>query len=141
MASETQTLLSLNDNDLTTASPAEDIRHREVRDVGGEKIGTVKDLMIDESEKKVRLLEIAHGGFLGLGESRILIPVDAITRIDNDVVHVNQTREHIGSAPNYDPELVVENEYYNRLYDHYGMVPFWGQAYAYPFYPLYPGLR
>lgn len=130
-------LLSLEDAGLTTESPAEDIRGRDVHDAAGEKIGHVKDLLIDGSERKVRLMEIAHGGILGIGESKVFVPVDAISRIDKNVIHIDRTREHINGAPRYDPEIVEERDYYESLYGYYGVGPYWGAGYAYPVYPFH----
>ena len=33
------------------------------------------------------------------------LPVEAITRISDDTVYVNQTRQHIAGVPHYDPDL------------------------------------
>ena len=57
-------LIRLSDTELTIANPAEDIRGRAVVDRDGEDLGAVENLMIDESEKRVCLLEVASGGFL-----------------------------------------------------------------------------
>jgi sporulation protein YlmC with PRC-barrel domain len=130
-------LLSLKDAGLTTESPAEDIRGRDVVDAAGEKIGHVNDLLIDDRERKVRLMEIGHGGILGIGESKVLVPIDAISRVEDDVVHISQTREHVAGAPRYDPEIVEETDYYGSLYGYYGVGPYWGAGYAYPAFPYY----
>lgn len=137
MTEVTSKLLSVQDAGLTIENPAEDIRGRDVVDAAGEKIGHVKDLLIDDSEHKVRLMEIGHGGILGIGESKVLVTIDSIDRIDEEVVHVNQTRERIAGAPRYDPELVEERDYYGSLYGYYGVGPYWGSGYAYPAYPFY----
>lgn len=135
-------LLRLSDTDLTVANPAEDIRGRRVVDKDGEDIGEVDDLLIDEPESRVRFLEVASGGFLGLGETQFLIPVEAITRISEDTVFVNQTRQQVAGTPPYDPDLineeVGEESYYGRVYRHYGYPPYWGPGYVYPPYPYYP---
>lgn len=137
MTEVTSKLLSVQDAGLTIENPAEDIRGRDVVDAAGEKIGHVNDLLIDDSEHKVRLMEIGHGGILGIGESKVLVPIDSIDRIDEEVVHVNQTRERIAGAPRYDPELVEERDYYGSLCGYYGVGPYWGSGYAYPAYPFY----
>jgi PRC-barrel domain protein len=40
---------------------------------------TMQDVFMDEREDKVRLLRVAAGGFLGLRETKFLIPFDAVT--------------------------------------------------------------
>lgn len=128
-------LVALSESDRTLESPLEDIRGRSVVDRSGDEIGTVDDLMLDEEEGKVRFLKVGAGGFLGLGERHFLIPVDAVTRVDDDRVTVDQTRDHIAGAPVYDPETVEVDTYWHDLYDYYGVAPYWAPGYAYPPYP------
>jgi CBS domain-containing protein/sporulation protein YlmC with PRC-barrel domain len=129
-------LVRLSDTNLTLAEPAEDIRGLKAVDMAGEELGSIDDLFIDEQDRKVRFLEISSGGFLGLGATKFLIPVDAITRIADEVVHINQSRERVAGAPHYDPTL-VEEQYVSNVYSHYGYPPYWGPDYRYPPYPYY----
>jgi len=140
MTDDTQaSLVKLGDEDLTVADPAEDIRGRKVVDKSGDEIGDVDALMIDTQESKVRFLQVGAGGFLGIGEKHFLIPVDAITRIDDDTVHVDQSKDRLIDAPAYDPDIVQEPDYYTGIYDYYGYAPFWAPGYTYPAYPYCTG--
>jgi sporulation protein YlmC with PRC-barrel domain len=130
-------LVKVGDMGLTVADPADDIRGRKVVDRNGEEIGEIDSLFIDEEERHVRFLEVASGGFLGIGESKFLMPIDAITRIEDEVVHVDQTRERVAAGPRYDPEL-VELPSWLDYYGYYGYGPYWGPGYIYPPYPYYP---
>lgn len=130
-------LQSLSQSDLVLADSAEDIRDRALVDRQGEEIGRIHDLMIDESENKVRFLQVRGGGFLGIGEKQFLIPVDAITSIEDDVVRIDQTREHVGGGPEYQPDLVPEQDYFGNIYGWYGYQPYWAPGYRYPGYPYY----
>jgi len=133
-------LVKLGDTDLTVRDAAADVRGRTVVDRTGEEIGEVDGLLLDRQETKVRFLEVAAGGFLGLGERHFLIPVDAVTRIDDDHVHVDQERQRVVGAPAYDPALTREQTYYEDLYGHYGYAPYWGAGYAYPAHPYFGGM-
>lgn len=128
------TLLRLSDTELRPTDPFEDIRGRRVLDMAGEELGDVNDLLIDDREHKVRFLQVASGGFLGLGATKFLLPVEAITNITVDTVHVHQGREQVAGAPRYDPSLVDER-YVTDIYSHYGYPPYWGPDYHYPPYP------
>jgi len=138
---KTAALMRLSDTELTVADPAEDIRDRRVVDRDGEELGAVADLLIDERDRHVRFLEVASGGFLGIGQTKFLLPVEAISRISADTVYVNQTRQYIAGAPAYDPDLIHEHAgeggYYGDVYRHYGYPPYWGPGYVYPPYPYY----
>ncbi len=131
-----ETLHTLKEMQLTPRDPAQDIRSRKIVDVNGESLGKIEGLLIDDQENKVRFLRVASGGFLGIGQDKALIPVDAITKITDDVVHVNQTRERICGAPRYNPSL-IDDRYYSGLYGYYGFGPYWSSGYAYPSYPYY----
>ncbi len=137
MEHETTTLARLGDSELTVANETEDVRGRKVIDRNGDETGSVDGLFIDEPERKVRFLEVGSGGFLGLGKKQVLIPVDAITRIDDEHVYIDRGREEVTSGPGYDPELTPEPDrpYYEDVYGHYGYLPYWGAGYRYPNYP------
>jgi sporulation protein YlmC with PRC-barrel domain len=134
---QTTSLRTIGDDHLITNDPAEDVRGRTVLDNAGKDIGHVDDLLVDDREHKVRFLRVAAGGFLGLGEAKFLIPVDAITRVDDKAVHVDQTRDHVAGGPRYDP-TPMDEPYLNQIYGHYGYGPFWGAGYMYPMFPYYP---
>jgi sporulation protein YlmC with PRC-barrel domain len=132
----TASLRKLSDTDLTVADPAEDVRGRKVLDRRGDEVGEVDDLLIDDRQHRVRFLRVASGGFLGLGETKTLVPVDAVTALDGQAVHIDRTREHVAGAPAYDPDLTYDQDYYGGLYGYYGYGPFWAAGYAYPAFPI-----
>ena len=114
-------LKRLRDTDQTVSGSDEDIRGRMAKDKDGHELGTIEGLLIDEAEQRVRFMEVASGGFLGLGESKSLIPVDAITRMTPDAVYIGHTREHVAGAPHYDPDLIESGpDYFFNLYPYYG---------------------
>lgn len=132
------TLVKLSDAALTVADPAEDVRGLQVVDRHGEEIGSVDDLLLDDRENRVRFLQVAHGGFLGIGEEHFLVPVDAVTRIDADHVHIDRERSKLSDVPGYDPDLAEAPDYYPGVYGWWGYGPYWGPGYTYPGYPVYP---
>jgi sporulation protein YlmC with PRC-barrel domain len=129
-------LYPLDQTDLTVQDPAEDLRGRKVLDRHGEELGTVDQLYIDDRERKVRFLQVASGGFLGIGQSTVLIPIDAITAVTNDEVRIDQSRERVAGAPPYDPTL-AQKPSWPDYYGYYGYAPFWGPGYLYPPFPYY----
>lgn len=119
-------LVRLETSTLTLADPSDDVRGRKVIDTNGDKAGHVTGLIIDEAERKVRFLEVESGGFLGLGEKRRLMPIEAITRVETDTVHIGREHNYIAGAPVYDPTVVTESQYYEELYRYWDYPPFWG---------------
>ncbi|WP_338899615.1 PRC-barrel domain-containing protein [Streptomyces sp. TG1A-60] len=128
-------LKKISETDQKVASADEDVRGRKVVNRTGDELGKVGDLLIDQEENKVRFLLVEHGGFLGIGEKKTFIPVDAVTQVTDEEVQIDRSREQVEQAPEYDPHLVEESNYYGRVYDHYGYAPFWGTGYVYPGYP------
>src|SRR5687767_13261910 len=127
MEAPSSMLLRLRDTDLTVADPHQDVRSFKVIDSAGKEIGHVDDLLIDDTEKKVRFLLVRSGGFLGLGEKQFLIPVDAIKHIAPDRVEIDRAGEHVAAGPDYNPALVNENDlraHYQDVYGYYGFLPY-----------------
>ncbi|GAB3610026.1 hypothetical protein GCM10027414_21510 [Humibacter ginsengiterrae] len=118
--------VKLRDSGETIADRGSDIRGRRVIDKDDQTTGKVDALLLDEKEQKIRFLEVAHGGFLGLGRTRSFLPVDAITTITDEEVHIDQTAQNLAGAPIYDPELVDEVHFFEETYGYYGFPPFWG---------------
>jgi hypothetical protein len=133
-------LVRLSDSNLKIADGSEDIRGHDVVDRSQEEIGTISELLVDEAENRVRFIEVRSGGFLGMGATDILLPVDAITTIDDDSVSVDQTRERIAHAPRYDPQL-ADDRYWEGVYTYYGYSPYWKEGYTYPVFPRRTGSR
>lgn len=132
---QTVTLKTLDDASLTVANRDDDVRGRKVIDSANQEIGKVDALLIDEEESKVRFLRLSSGGFLGIGDKHFLIPVDAVTQVTEDAVHIDQTSDRIVKSPAYDPDLASDVDYYGGLYGYYGYAPFWGAGYVYPRFP------
>ena len=131
------TLMKLSDMGAAIKLGDEDVRKYSVKDKDGHDIGKVHDLLIDPREKKVRFLVVESGGFLGMGEKKSFIPVDAITGISPGEVHIDQTRERVAGAPPYDPELVTTRSYHQDSYGYYGYSPYWMGGYSHPVFPFH----
>jgi sporulation protein YlmC with PRC-barrel domain len=124
MTNDATPLVRLDESGLTLAQPGDDVRGRPVVDRTGQEIGTVDGLIIDEYERRVRLLQIGSGGFLGIGKRKVLVPVEAVSSVD-DVVRIDKQREHVAAGPAYQPDLVPEHSIVDELYTYYGVIPYW----------------
>ena len=136
-SNSSDTLMKLSDMGVTIKLGDEDVRRYCVKDRDGHDIGKVHDLLVDPRGNKVRFLVVESGGFLGMGERKSFIPVDAITRITTGEVHIDQTRERVAGAPPYDPELVTTRDYHQDSYGYYGFAPYWMGGYSYPVFPFH----
>ena len=118
-------LVRLSDSGLALEDLAQDVRGLDVYDNDGDRIGTVEDLYADAQERKVRFLDVAAGGFLGLGEKRFLIPVEAVSEVrqDGGVVVVEQKRRKVAESPLFEADVVPQPPYQDELYKYYGYLP------------------
>lgn len=131
-------LLRLGESDRTITDPQADVRGRTVVDATGEDVGKVDDLLVDDDEFKVRMLRVKHGGVLGIGADHFLVPVDAVTSVADDAVHVDRERARLTDVPGYDPEVGDDPAYYGSLYGWWGYPGYWSPGYVYPPYPYFP---
>ena len=83
----------------------------------------MRDLVVDTESAKVRFLQIAAGGFLGLGEETFLVPVDAVTGVETDEIWIDRSRERMRDVPRYQPELADALSYYQDVYGWWGLLP------------------
>ncbi len=134
------TLYTLGDHGQTIDGSANDVRGREVKDEDGNSVGKIADLLVDDLEQKVRFLVVEHGGFLGVGEKKTLLPVDTVTKINGGEVLINQSAERVAAAPGYHPDLIDDRPHHADVYRHYGCPPYWGPGYVYP-YPMRPPVQ
>ena len=94
-------LIRLGDSDFVPANSEDDLCGKGVLDAQGQRIGKVEDLYIDRREREVRFLEVGAGGFLGIGQKRFLVPVEAVTKVAEGWVTIEpgRTEKVDGPAP------------------------------------------
>jgi sporulation protein YlmC with PRC-barrel domain len=71
----------------------------------GEKLGGIKDIMLDIHEGSVQYVVLECGGFLGIGEKLFAIPFRML-QIDpkNQAFVLNQDKETLRNAPGFDKD-------------------------------------
>ncbi len=85
---------------------ASDLIGAKVRTSGDEDVGSVSDLIIDESGQVVAIV-VGVGGFLGMGEKSVAIDWDDVTRSGDSEeleLRTSVTREGLSSAPEYEEQ-------------------------------------
>ena len=122
-------MVSLGDRGLTLAHATDELRGRPVVDLCHHRVGEVGGLVIDERQRRPRLLVVASGGMLGLTRTKVLVPVDAVSRVD-DLVHIEVSHQHIRSAA-YASNL-KPSQAYEEVCRHFGYLPFWAPGYIDP---------
>ena len=94
-------LVRLGDSDFVPANPEDDVRGKDVYDAVGQRIGSVEDLYIEPQEREMRFLQVSAGGFLGMGEKPLLVPVEAVVKVAEHwlTIEPGRTRKVEGPAP------------------------------------------
>jgi stress response protein YsnF len=101
------------DLDIDTAL---DWRGRTVVDRHGNKIGTLKEIYLDEDERP-------HWGGVDtapFGLRQTLVPLDH-GALDGDRLRLPFDADHVKSAPSVDPDVQLTEDQADRLYRHYGL--------------------
>lgn len=82
---------------------ASDMMEMSVVGPGGEDIGTVTDLLIDQDNRVVGVV-VTTGGVLGLGGKEVAVPLDRVTfqmQDEQQIVMLPQTKEALEKAPEF----------------------------------------
>jgi hypothetical protein len=92
-------------------------RGKKMVDAGGDKIGTIEDILLDRQTGEPAWAAVKTGLF---GMKHTLVPIGDAEPVGEDEVRVNLDKETVKSAPRVDPggELSAEEE--RRLWEHYG---------------------
>ncbi len=107
-------LVKLDDFEGELEEHWQDARDLKILDKHGEEVGTVEDLYIYEEAQAVHLLQAEIEG------RHLLIPVDAITNVQEDGVNVEQPKNVIVESPEHDSEEVPDRETSRAVFAHYG---------------------
>jgi sporulation protein YlmC with PRC-barrel domain len=92
-----------------------DWRGRTVVDRDGERIGTLKEIYLDEAERPG--WGSIHTGLFGVRET--LVPLSE-THPEGDQLRVPYERDHVKDAPNVDPDVQLTADEQELLYRRYG---------------------
>lgn len=90
-----------------TMSPRE-LRGKDVIGPGGDEIGSVKAVVHSRHEKDIQAV-ISAGGFLGIGDKEITVPLDQLQYVDGKL-RISASEEELKAMPEYQPERYVELE-------------------------------
>ena len=83
----------------TRAFAAQDLMDREIYNLRGQQLGDVERVLIGQGDRAY--VVIGHGGFLGLGEKEILLPLDQIRVQGNRLVMPGMTDDQIRAMPEF----------------------------------------
>ena len=91
--------------EVTGAWNASDFMGSRVYNMGGERIGDVNDLLVDDTGRVTAVI-LGVGGFLGIGEKEVSMTTDQVKRMVHSdgatYFTVNATKDQLTAAPQYE---------------------------------------
>jgi sporulation protein YlmC with PRC-barrel domain len=107
---------------------------KNVYNSANDKIGDIKDLVIDHNRGRIHYFVLTTGSFLGLASKQLAVPWEAIKHQkdgDKDKCVVDVTKERLEKAPEYkDSEWarMTDPTWSNDLYAYYGARKYWTET-------------
>ncbi|MBN8543185.1 MAG: PRC-barrel domain-containing protein [Alphaproteobacteria bacterium] len=97
---------------------------KDVKNAQGEKLGHVRDIMIDSSNHNITYYVLSFGGILGMGDKLFAIPPEAMAFNQKDKEFtLNIAKDRLKTTDGFDkdhwPDFANPN-FRTNLYKHYG---------------------
>lgn len=109
---------------------ADKVEGTSVYNTTGDKVGSIRNVMIDKVSGEVAYATMASGGVLGIGSDYFAVPWNALTyNTDLGGYEISVDRERLQGAPAASEEDLVsqlEDQVYGaKVHDFYGTRPYW----------------
>lgn len=119
----------MQQKDDPTVISAIGMRGRQVRNQEGDGLGAIEDLAIDLDTARVAYVVVSVGGFLGIGDHLIAVPLQAFTLdVDSLEFILDADRTMLENAPHLegpDTEPIGDRAWRDRVYAHFGLTDDW----------------
>ena len=113
----------------TSAIRATKVLGTKVQDPKGQKIGEVKDVVLDKESNNILFAVVSFGGFLGMAEKYHPLPWAALDYDESQNSYVvNYTKEQLQAAPAGSVDELTQNDgltYRDRTYKYYKVDRYW----------------
>jgi sporulation protein YlmC with PRC-barrel domain len=100
-----------------------------VRNLNGDKVGTIERVMIDKRSGKVAYAVMSFGGFIGIGQDYVALPWHMLRYNENlDAYEMNITENQLRGAPAVDKGWetgTVNRNWERNVHQYYGVDPYW----------------
>jgi hypothetical protein len=114
MAEEGENLVKLDDFGGEIDEHWQEAEGGSVLDKNGDEVGTVEELYVWEDASTVHLIKVTSD------DGSFLIPVHAVTNVDEDGVKLETAREKVTGSPEYDSTEVPDDETRKAAFAHFG---------------------
>ena len=116
-----------NVKDTPTLIASDRVEGTRVYGADGKHIGSIERLILGKRDGRVAYAVLEFGGFLGIGHDHYPLPWEKLTYDTQlDGYRIDLTKEQIEGAPSYaDDDDTWYNDNGRRVYDYYGVPPYW----------------
>jgi sporulation protein YlmC with PRC-barrel domain len=109
---------------------AEKVEGTSVYDISGEKVGTIKNVMVDKISGQVVYATMESGGVLGIGSDYYALPWNALKyNTELGGYQIDMDRDKLQGAPAASESEVIskleDQTFGTRVHDYYGTKPYW----------------
>jgi sporulation protein YlmC with PRC-barrel domain len=102
-----------------------------VRNLAGDDLGKVQEVMLDVNDGSIAYAVISFGGFLGMGDKLFAVPWKALTLVqDEEYFLLDVAKEVLEEAPGFDKDNwpdFSDQTWGEGIHDHYGKSPYWNR--------------
>jgi len=128
--SDTTANTSVNANaPLLRFNRASELIGMNVKNRENEKIGEVKDLIVDLQSGHIAYAVVSSGGILGIGDKLVAVPARSFEYSDTDKKLVlNVDKQTLANAPRFEKDRwpdISDVRWNTGVYQHYGQQPYW----------------
>lgn len=100
-----------------------------VRNLSGDDLGKVQEIMLDVDDGSIAYAVLSFGGFLGMGDKLFAVPWRALTLVrDEEHFLLDVDKEVLKDAPGFDKDNwpdFSDSRWGQEIHDHYGTTPYW----------------
>ncbi|MCB1883284.1 MAG: PRC-barrel domain-containing protein [Geminicoccaceae bacterium] len=83
---------------------ADQLMDKDLYGAGGKEVGEIEDLLIGQDGKSVDAVIAEVGGFLGIGQRKVAVPLDSVQHGSDGGLTVNMTEDQLKELPAMEEE-------------------------------------
>ena len=100
-----------------------------VKNLAGEDLGKIEDLMLNVKSGRVSYAVLSFGGFLGIGNKLFAVPWPALDlSTEEKCFYLDIEKKYLENAPGFERERwpnLADPEWRRSIHDYYGIDPYW----------------
>ena len=110
-------------------SSASSLTGNVVRNLEGDTLGQIEELMVDLDDGRVTYAVLSFGGFLGIQEKLVAVPWDALTLdLEAHEFILDIEKGKLEGAPGFDKDSwpqMADRKWAQGIHEYYGHRPYW----------------